>query len=279
MKRRRLLGTVAAGLALGGCLEDGSENQSGGAETPGGGTPTPLGTDEGTPDGTPRSGDAAVRDVAVTPELTVLNDDAWAIDGDRDEQFVVATVEPGESVPETSAFAFETDGTTYDHSTHGVTVLAPLADHGTPYRDGKAGWIGFAVPKPLDAADGAITWPGGEVTLDEDAVARLSRPPATFEVRAFDAPDAIDAGEAASVSVTVENVGDVDGTFVGALNRQGPMIAYAPEATASLSVAAGETVTWEHTTGATEETDAEVPDMRLSLQWRDDRLSRTVSVE
>ena len=87
-------------------------------------------------------------------------------------------------------------------------------------------------------------------------------------------------GLGVTAAVKAENTGDVDGTFVGALNRVGPDVAYAPEAAIVLGVPSGESASWEfeHDLKFRYE-NREDPRMRLYLLWNDENVTREVDIE
>ena len=105
-----------------------------------------------------------------------------------------------------------------------------------------SGVLPFALSEYEEPPGVALTWPGldGEWPL-EDASEALARPDATFAVDAFEAKS--DGDQVPSLSVTVENTGDVRGWFVGAINRRGPSVAIIPVTGFAFEVDAGETVT------------------------------------
>ena len=266
MKRRRLLAAAGPGLgALCGCLD---RIAGGGA-----GTGDGAGTDE-------ESTGVRVLDATATPEVITMGDDSIGVGGGREGQFLIATVGTDEGVsPAPEEFALETGSESYRPS-EDLTRNRSLWDYDRPYdperRD--TGWIGFALPNPLqiEGEGAAITWPGGEHALDDDAVAELARPPTDFPVREFAAPATVENPGTVTLSLTVENVGEETGTFVGALNRVGPRIAYAPEAAIRLGLEPGETAVWEYEYGvSTTREDAEV---RFHLHWRDGSASREVDI-
>jgi hypothetical protein len=278
--RRRVLGAFGTSMATAvtaGCLSDGG---------PGDGTPEGRDTpNDGTPiDATPTdaSDDVTVRDATVRPEVVTLDSpDAYGTFGARDEQYLVvevAVASPDARPP--SAFAVETPGGTYDVTTEaGVERTGHLAGFGRAYdrSDDGTGWLVALLPKPLDAGSVALTWKGGEHVFGASVRERLAQPPARFEPT-LDAPSAASVGDDVTATVTVENTADVDGTFVGALNRAGPLVAYAPEADIALEVLAGGTVEWTFT-HTLDDPEAEGRPMRFHLEWRDGNPSREVQVE
>lgn len=280
MRRRCLIGALAAGLgAFGGCLDRAGRASDATA------------TDETTTDGTTDDGaypGLTVDSLGVTPEYVASNSpDSIGTYGDRGEQYVIAAVSAeGSPPPPLSEFALTAGGETFAPDDDVGGMGERLWDYDRPYgRDGvTAGWVAFEVPKPLDADRAAMTWTGGEYALDTAAVERLSRPPTDFEVREFDAPDSMALDEMVTATLTVENVGDANGTFVAAVNRTGPRIAYTPEATLSLAVPAGETATWEYESGpgdryADPADAADGQTMIVRVRWRDGSLSREIEVE
>ncbi|WP_323190686.1 hypothetical protein [Halostella sp. PRR32] len=282
MNRRRYLGSAASalGIAVAGCLD-----QAGSASDD-----TNDSDDETTPDETTFAG-VEVGNVRATPELVAMNTpDSIGTFGDSDEQYVVATVSAeGSSAPEYGAFELDAGGTTHSPDEDAGGMNGHLWTFESPYQtrfgsnDSTEGWIAFTVPKPLDGESAAITWPGGGRSLDSDAVDYLARPPTEFEIREFTAPDSVEVGEEATVSGTVENVGDVDGTFVAARNRSGPWVAYTPDGALSIDVPAGETATWERSHTVDERhldrEDGDNLSMRFHLRCRSDDLTRKVNVE
>ena len=267
MRRRRLLGVAGAGLgALCGCLD----RIAGGD---GEGDPTDTGTD---------AAGVRILDSTATPEVITMGDDSIGVAGGRAEQCLIVTIGTDDDVaPAVEEFAIETGSESYRPSEDLSLPTRSLWEFERPYdperRD--AGWIGFVLPKPVpvEGESATLTWPGGEHALDDAIVAELARPPTDFAVREFAAPATVENPGTVSLSLTVENVGQGAGTFVGALNRVGPRIAYAPEATIRLDIDSGETAVWEHeyrvsTTGD----DAEV---RFHLHWRDGSETREVDIE
>lgn len=268
MRRRTLLGAAGAGLgALCGCLD----------RIAGGG----VGTGDSTETDEESTG-IRVLDATATPEVITMGDDSIGVAGGRDEQFLIVTVGTDDDVaPAVEEFALESGPESYRPSEDLPLPTRSLWEFERPYDPEKrdTGWIGFVLPKPvpIEGESATLTWPGGEHALDEATVAELARPPTDFAVREFAAPATVESHGTVSLSLTVENVGQEAGTFVGALNRVGPEIAYAPEATIRLDLEAGETAVWEHEYGvSTTREDAEV---RFHLHWRGGDETRGVDVD
>ena len=273
----RALGATLAGTALAGCLSD----------------------DESTDDPSGENGNSGVsaQDVTATPAVVTLNSpDSYGTYGGRNEQLIIAdiSVESSGDHP-VSSFAVEARGERYEATTD-IYGGFELETFGEPYEpasggptpsaseDGEtgpaSGWIAAYVPKPLDADSATLTWDGGEYTVGDAVLERLNRPPASFDVT-FEAPETATVGETVTATVTAENTADVQGTFVGAINRVGPRIAYAPEAEVRLDIEAGETAEWEytHSLDSSELAEMEDPSMDIHLVWRGDSPTRTVDIE
>lgn len=270
--RRTVLASLGTLLSAG-CL---------GQDTPGGRqTETTTTTvDDTTATTATGTGEVTVSDLAVTPQYVARDSpDSIGTYGARNEQFVVATVSAaGDGAPDREEFALAAGEETFDHAEGVGGMGGHLWDRGEPYGEASEGWLAFAVPTPLDVGSAATTWPGGEHTLDDDALGRLRRPPTDFEAREFTAPDSVRLDEDATLTLTIENTGAADGTFVGALNRSGPSVAYAPETAVRLAVSAGETATWRYTNTPDDRYGERAETMTFRLQWGDESLSRAVAV-
>jgi len=246
MNRRSVLAALAAGTAtLAGCLGDGDDGNGDGDDgdglTP---EPTPTPTPTPTPE---RTVDVTVEAVTVAPAVVALNSpDSIGTFGSRDQQYVLAEITADSSELSPRDLQLVTGGERYSPAER-VGDGPSIRPYGDLYfaTEGESGWVAFELPKPLDAATAALSWPGGGSDIADPIVGALRRPPASFDVT-VEAPGQVEADSEATLSVTVENTGDVPGTFVGALNRIGPSVAYAPVAAARLSLTAGETDTWEH---------------------------------
>lgn len=272
----RALGASVVTVTAAGCLSGDGEEMP----TDDGDDDTPAEDD----DGNGADGDGVTVDsVSVRPELVTRNSpDSYGTYGGRNEQYVVVelSVENPEAHPPGS-FAVEADGESHGIVTDVGEGNGFLAEFDTAYgaRGEDSGWLAARLPKPLEAESAALTWDGGSHEFEDAVLERLRQPPTEFEV-GFEAPESVAVGETVTATVTAENVGDVDGTFVGALNRVGPLVAYAPEAAVVLDAAAGETESWEFSHDLEENPeDREDPKMRLHLVWDDERVTREVDVE
>jgi hypothetical protein len=271
----RALGATAAIASAAGCLS---------GDSPGEPSPNDRNGTDDAEDGTETGGDdVTVGSVGVRPELVTLNSpDSYGTYGSRSSQWVVVelAVETPDDHPPAS-FAVEAGGETFQAVTdvgEGNGFLAAF-DGAYGRRGNGEGWLAARLPKPLGAESATLTWDGGAYEFDGSVLERLRRRPATFEV-SFDAPASATVGETVTATVTAENAGDVDGTFVGALNRVGPLVAYAPEAAVVLEVGAGETERWTFSHDLDESLEGrEDPKMRLHLLWDDERVSREVGLE
>jgi len=241
MNRRSVLAALATGTAaLAGCLGDSDgENGDDGSLTP---EPTPTAEPTETP--TNPSG-LTVGSVTVAPQVVALNSpDSIGTYGERGEQYLLVEITTDTAL-DRQDLALVAGEDRYS-SVERVGEGGRLWPYGDLYAatEELSGWLAFAVPKPLDAQAVTLSWPGGEYAITDQAVGALARPPTSFDVT-VEAPEQVEADSPATLSVTVENTGDAAGTFVGALNRIGPSIAYTPETAAELTVEAGETDTWE----------------------------------
>lgn len=222
----------------------------------------------------------ALRRVEVTPAVVSPNSpDSIGTVGERDEQFVVITLSDNDPFPEKSEFALAAGDATYGPAADDENgrFTNGIWDYGE-YEAIPENVLVFSVPKPLDAESVELRWSNGSEPLGESALDDLNRPPTEFDVE-LSAPDAVAGGEQATVTVRVENVGDAPGTFVGALNRQGPEIAYMPVESVSLELDAGETNEWTHRYRPESYYETDDPKATFSLVWRGDRLSTTIAIE
>lgn len=213
--------------------------------------PTDRTTDETTT--TPTEPPLAVEDVQSQSSFFYNNyPDAAAVAARKGTQFVFVELQlvgSLEHLPSPDEIALTADdrrfnGTLAPGSSEGAWELH---DRGQAYGTEpiQSGWVAFEVPAPLDAEQIALTYESGGRTfsesLDSEAVEALARPPAEFEVVAFDFPKSVRPGESFEMSVVVENTSEVDGVFRAVLNQSHPLYTYR---TISLTVPASERREW-----------------------------------
>ncbi|ELZ85648.1 hypothetical protein C453_07523 [Haloferax elongans ATCC BAA-1513] len=277
--RRELLGLGGTTLAvLTGCLgtPTGSDDESPTTER----TPTTETTGDRTTT-TTEPADVTVSNVQITPELVGLNTpDSIGTFGDRDEQFVLVTVlVDGESGPPVEAFELSADGQTFDPTLPENLPSYTLWSRGDPYEGEASGYLVFSVPKPLEAPEVVFRGPGGQFELGADARSTLARPPTDFSVSDVSAPDRVESGSEVTLTATIENTGPEDGTFVGAFNRSGPLVAYTPIKRVEAELAAGESMTWTYSYIPSLDGGTESRPMYLRLNWRGGSVSTETTVK
>ncbi|PSP79242.1 hypothetical protein BRC88_09000 [Halobacteriales archaeon QS_4_69_225] len=272
-RRRFLTLGAAAGVAVAGC------NDSDGDSTPT--TPTATGTETPTETETPAdtAGTVVVDSVTVQPGLVGVFVDFYLVLRRPETQWVVAEVAAADGPPPES-FAVTTPDDAFEMGTEIEYSDASPAAFGDAYAPTEPGWLAAEVPKPLEAEGAALTWDGGRYPVDGALLDRLRRPPTEFEVSFEAAPvDGVD-GAVRSI-VTVENVGDVAGTFVAGINMTFPT--NRPERQIVRRVGAGETAVvgaahkWNPGSvrgGSGRDYDR----IDLLLRWRGDSISRSVDV-
>lgn len=245
--RRGLLQSTALALVgTAGCtggLDDDAADDRTTSSTPSGTTrttseepPTDQTTDETTT--TLTEPPLAVEDVQIQSSFFYNNyPDAAAVAAREGTQFVFVELElvgSLEHLPSPDEIALVTDDRRFEGT------LAPGSSDGAwelreweqPYGTEpiQSGWVAFEVPAPLDADQIALTYESGGRTflepLDSETVEALARPPAEFEVVAFDYPESVQQGESFEVSVVVENTSEVDGVFRAVLNQSRPSYTY-----------------------------------------------------
>jgi hypothetical protein len=238
--RRAVLATLGASVVGAGCLgfETGQQSDSDRRESPETATesPTdgfswsPTATEEpvfGSVGDTLGDGDrrASLDRVAVRDSLSGLTSaDSAGIFTRAGYRYLLveATVSPDfrKSAPE---FTLVADGdivgvgkTDVDYYGDSRLGRSPYASH-----DG-GGWFAFLVPAPLDAADLTIHGANYRWTVPERVVSPLRRPAASFELREFTMPTAVEPQESFIATISVENTGTHAATFRGVLNQNGP---------------------------------------------------------
>lgn len=225
MRRRHLLAVGGAGLAaLAGC----------------------TGTDEPTGDSTPDAR-ASVTFQALQTGLVALDspDSIGVMNADSQYLRFEATAE-GSDAPAADAFELRFAGETH--------TVADLEQPHRPWRyrgeasaydaESGAGELLFELPESAEDGSARLAYPRGEWTADAALEERLASPTPSMSVTMSVPDDAVLGGEI-PVTVTVENLGDVPGRFLGGLSRSGPDVAYTPVTPVSTMVEAGATASVE----------------------------------
>ncbi|KAB1196725.1 MULTISPECIES: hypothetical protein [Haloferax] len=264
--RREILGLGGTALALlTGCLSE-PPSTSGGSALAG----------------------VTVSNVQIVPEVVALAIDSIGTHGDRDEQFALVTIlVDGERGPAVDEFSLSTDEETFSPTPpDDLPRGGRLWNRGYAYGGrrseedrSESGYLVFQVPNPLGSAEVVFHGPGGQFQLGASARETLARPPTEFAVSDVTASETVESREEMTVTATIENVGSHDGTFVGALNRVGPLIAYVPVERVEIDLSAGESTTWEHSYNPSLDGGTESRKMQFKLNWRDGRISTETTVE
>ena len=161
----------------------------------------------------------------------------------------------------------------------GPTSLDTGVNRDGPYDPAElVGWVGFDLPVPLPPesariertdAPGIPSW-----TVPDDVVTALQQPAPAFVVSDFDAPETTAPDDPVAVTVAIENVGPVPGTFRASLNNLGPLYAPAPIRTV---VEAGATTVNRHEISYHTELETSA-DIRFRLVTPDGSFRHEVSV-
>ncbi|AFK18770.1 hypothetical protein E6P09_08305 [Haloferax mediterranei ATCC 33500] len=279
--RRDVLRLGGGTLALlAGCLDQ--RKQANGKD------PTTSSNTSDTSDSSPTSTttsepvDVSVSNVTVVPGIVAPNTpDSVAVFGDRDEQFLILNVAPsGQPSPASADFTLSTDaGTTAPKDIRDIASHGNPFDRTNPYEGAGTGYLLYSLSNPLETDSVSLRWPGGEYEFENDVVSALTRPPTDFRVGGLDVPESVESGTELTLSVTIENTGSVEGTFVGALNRSGPYVAHTPVKAISIDLAPGESETWTHTYTPTLDDPEHAGGMQYYFDWRDGSKSVELSVE
>lgn len=243
MDRRTLLSSVASGVAtLAGCLTDaGPDTEPTADGEPTADEPTDGPTDDPTTTTETPDYDVVVWDVEVqygtvipfSPDSIGLGHEEGQVcfarlhgDPDLDPEDIALTVGDRSIAPTRLETLYRTKWADDDW-----------------YGDGAStGLLCFEIPADVSAPDARLTWPGGEHPLDDAQAARVGNPPPEWAAT-LAVPETVPATqERLTVTVSITNEGAQPARFVGALNRQGPTVAYTPEGPIRTVVPAGETV-------------------------------------
>jgi hypothetical protein len=171
--------------------------------------------------------------------------DSTTVRGATDERSLFVDVSrPGsvspEDAPAREEFGLRFDGREYRPTQVDGTFGLWRARTGTPYSEGR-GFLLFELPGSGDPGDAALTWPGGEWPLPAATRRRLAAPVPPLSV-ALSIPETVPNHQAVPLSFEVTNQGDVETTFVAAIDRAGPYVAHYPAAQLRTTVPPGETV-------------------------------------
>lgn len=287
MRRRRfiaLTGVAAVGLA--GCADVG-EDPSGGA-----GSPTPGTQTTPTPTGPPADAPTLRAEHEwLQPAVVTLNVDAVTVKNRNERQFLYLDVgvESGDP-PRRSDLRVRFDG-----QLHAPAAIERLY-RAYPEEDGRyrqrsgEGWVLFDLPATGDASDLALVdgssgaeWPiTAQASMNLDGRLAAPAPPLSVELTV---PESVVVDEEPTLSMTVTNEGDRDGTFVGGVNRHGPAIAVAPVATVREVIPPDDPTTVEVTDDmgfghiADDDLGDGDADMTYHLEWTGETRSSDVRIE
>ena len=196
--------------------------------------------------------DLTLERVRCVGSLPYVYTDSGDVQYNSDGRYVLARVTTSaDSPPAASRYSLvAAGGRTHAVGSTGSFWLGPDGDR-YPYSAGSGsnvsgssgGWLAFPVDAELDVespqiAVGATGW-----VLPESVVARLRQPAARYELRELAHPETVTPEESFTVSVAVENVGPVSGTFRAVLNTSIRYASYARPVFVDLDP--GEQRTWE----------------------------------
>lgn len=228
---------------------------------------------------TPLPGESTIENVRVMPELVVPNSpDSIGIVGDRSEQSLLVTVSSTGALPNREEFSLQTAGASYiSPPAEEVLYGGVLWDNERGYTSLPDNLLIFSLPKPLDVTEAMLHSPSGKHRMPDSILQTLARPPTEFVIE-LSAPEVVKAGDEVAVTVTIENTGKTTEMFVGALNRQGPEVAYTPVEGITLNLEPGESKQWTHTYRTDFSYSFESPRAMFSLVWRQKTQTRTVHI-
>ena len=248
MRRRALLSTTGATLAgfagLAGCLSDSSGDEPADRTDGQNDTDTPTDTP---PTTEPPESSVEVSLESYQPAIVQLATDSIHV-ADEAGAYLFLAVDAGAATepPARQDFTFELGGETHPPVDPAERRLWRQYSQDESYADGdRSGWLLFELPEAADAEDARLTWPGGEWRPGESLRTRLAAEFPSMSME-FSVPETVPQGDHPTVTITVQNDGDVDARFVAGLNRVGPRIAYTPVEAPSFLVPAGGSETWEH---------------------------------
>ncbi|WP_267641642.1 hypothetical protein [Haloarchaeobius amylolyticus] len=277
-RRRTYLAAIGTSIATAGCFGFGDSD----GETDGT-TPHPTDTPSGpsvTAFGDPlTAGRASVtlsKPAVQDSYFARLSENAAGVMAIEGKRFLFVNVEStGDTDPKLEDIRFEAGDYSARAWTAYESIAAAVDPTGeAPYTpENGSGWVGFAVPAPLEE-DHLITLSVGGQTartrLPEQGRAALAQQIAAFEVSNFSAPESASPGDTITVSVDVKNTNGTAGTFQGVVNGPDPKLF-------ELAMDAGTEQTWS-TELTAKATDEENTEMALALHAVGTRERATVSL-
>ena len=254
--RREYLAVVGLG-SLAGCLGgDESTPTEGDPTSTATATPVPTTTATASPADPARVGesvtvndvDVTLESVAVQSSLAVVYTDSGDVIANTDGRFVLAEIDAGSPAPNADQYTLVTAGERGQPMEPGYGFWLSEDGRREQYSADSAsgtggGWLAFPVDGGVDVQSARITVGTGAWTLPDRVGERLSQPAPRYEIGSFDHPETVTPDEPFSVSLTVENVGSVAGTFRGVLNVRGVEYAVYPYPI-RLELDPGETEIW-----------------------------------
>lgn len=248
MRRRTLLTTAGAGLVgLVGCLDRGTPGADDGTPSDG---PTEAEGDSppSSPDDEPRTTDGTAEPPDVTVQSlhlqygVVVPDSPDSIGiSNPDTPYVTAEIAVDGDLPR-SAFTLAIGDESYDPTTLDRFYRTDWGDDRWYERGRPDGLLLFELQSGDYGGDVGLTWPGGRRGIEASVIPRLAAGAPGFSA-ALSVPETHDSRDAPPVDIEVTNEEDVPRRFLGALNRVGPRIAFAPIARPNGMVPPGESVT------------------------------------
>ncbi|WP_336037769.1 hypothetical protein [Halobacterium yunchengense] len=246
MRRRALLGSAAGllGAGLAGCLDQSSDGPT---TEPAGTTARPAADTTTEPPTTERtSGFDASLDPTVDRHqhgVAVLGVDSVGVKSGSQYVFYRVDVTDGDP-PARTDLGFRYGGQVFGPGVQtGGGQLWRASETDTRYTSDRGeGWLVFELPPARSAGHAAFALGSEEWPAPDWLRERLAapEPPTTVEWGlAADQP-----GDAARLSFSVTNEGDVDARFVAGLNGVGVGAAHRPVAAFHREVPVGETVSW-----------------------------------
>lgn len=250
MRRRTLLATAGAGLAgfggLAGCLTTGDPGSADGPNTAGDDpTSTPDGDSTSTDDPTTTdepttSADVSVQSAGLQYGVVVPNSpDSIGLSNPGTPYLIAQVAVDGDL--RRSDFILAIGDERYDPATLDRYYRTDWGKYGWYERGRPGGLLLFDLSTADPDGDANLIWPGGEYRVDDGIAPRLAAGPPDLSA-SLSVPDTHEGLDAPPVEIEVANHDDVPRRFLGALNRIGPLIAYAPVARLSEMVPPGESV-------------------------------------